>query len=155
MPAGDAVEWVEKLAIGEVVQRYSDAVSRNLWDVVEETFAADCVLDLVAPFPMRVEGRRAIRDALEDRCQDLDVLFQTSVGSVIELSGHDEATATTLVNELAHQSGTFSMEMRGIYYDRLRKEDGEWRFSHRRFQGVYTDRTPLPGRTLIPRAELT
>jgi hypothetical protein len=47
------------------------------------------------------------------------------------------------------------MEMRGIYYDQLRKEDGVWRFSHRRFQGVYTDRTPLPGRVLIPRDDLT
>jgi ketosteroid isomerase-like protein len=155
MPEGDAAEWMEKLAIGDVIQRYSDAVSRNLWDAVEATFTADCVLDLVAPFPMRVEGGRAIRDALADRCTELDVLFQTSVGSVIELTGPDEATATTLVNEMAHQAGVFSMQMRGVYYDQLRKEDGAWRFCHRRFQGVYTDRTPLSGRTLIPRAELT
>src|SRR5262245_12463466 len=154
MAASDEAELVERLAIRDVVQRYSDAVSRNLWDVVESTFTTDCVLDLVAPFPMLVEGGRAIRDALEDRCKDLDALFQTSTGTVIELTGNDEATATTLVTELAHQSGAFSMEMRGIYYDHLRKEDGAWRFSRRRFQGVYSDRTPLTGRVLISRDEL-
>jgi len=155
MPASDAAEWIERLAIGDLVQRYSDAVSRNLWDEVEATFAPDCVLDLVAPFPMRVEGARAIRDALEDRSKDLEVLFQTSVGTVIELHGEGEATATTRTMEMAHQTGVFSMEMRGIYYDQLRKEDGAWRFVHRRFQGVYSDRTALPGRVLIPRADVT
>jgi hypothetical protein len=155
MTASDAAEWVEKLEIQELVRRYSDAVSRNLWDVVESTFAADCVLDLVAPFPMRAEGARAIRDALEDRCTALDALFQASLGTVVELTGDDQATATTVVSEMAHQAGTFSMEMRGIYYDQLRKVDGEWRFGHRRFQGVYMDRTPLAGRVLIPRGDLT
>ena len=150
----DADEREDKSAISDLVQRYSDAVTRNLWDVVEGTFAPDCVLDLVAPFPMRVEGGRMIREALEDRCKDLDVQFQTSSGTVIELQG-DEATATTLVNELSHQAGVFSMEIRGIYYDRFRKEDGAWYFAHRRFQGVYSDRTPLPGRVLIARADLT
>jgi ketosteroid isomerase-like protein len=155
MPEIDAAEWIERLAILDLVQRYSDAVSRNLWDAVEATFAPECVLDLVAPFPMRVEGARAIRDALEDRSKDLDILFQASVGTVIEFHGEGEATATTRTTEMAHQDGVFSMEMRGIYYDQLRKENGEWRFFHRRFQGVYSDRTPLPGRVLIPRAELT
>ena len=146
--------WADRLAIIDLVQRYSDAVSHNRWDAVEATFAPDCVLDLVVPFPMRVEGGRAIRDALEERCRDLDLLFQTSVQTVVDLEGPGQATASTLVNELMNQPGVFSMEMRGIYHDRLRKDDGVWRFTHREFRGVYADRTILPGRVLTPRSEL-
>jgi hypothetical protein len=37
----------------------------------------------VKPFPTRVEGARAIRDAIEERCAPLDLLFQVSLGTVV------------------------------------------------------------------------
>jgi hypothetical protein len=151
----DDGNWTDKLAITELVQRWSDALNRNRWDELEATLAPDAVWDLVKPFPIRIEGARAIRDTIEERCAPLDLLFQVSLGTVVSDIDASRARATTMVQELARQPETFSFLMRGIYYDELVKIDGAWRFATRRFQGVHLDPTPIEGKLLATRGELS
>jgi hypothetical protein len=145
--------WVEKLAIQELIYRYTDALNREAWDEFEATFAPDGTWEIGAPAPLRAEGASKIREVIAERVTPLDLLSQIAMNPVIDVDG-DRATARTSIEEWARMPDVFSMRLRGIYYDELRKVDGRWRFQSRLMRSVYVDYSSLAGRSLVARTEL-
>jgi hypothetical protein len=156
-------EWIERLAIADLIYRYSDAVTRADWDQMEEVFAPDSIWESPA-LGMRFESARTFRDYLADTTGS-DLLIQTAHPPVIRFVGPGQATTTTTVHELIRgealagttlgEAGTpINTEQYGIYHDEVAKLDGEWKFTHRLFVPVYRQNDCLTGEVLTPRSSL-
>jgi ketosteroid isomerase-like protein len=146
-------DLLEKLAIQELIYRYTDALNREDWDAFEATFAPEGTWEIGAPAPLRAEGAANVRAAISERVTPLELLNQIAMVPVVDVDG-DTATARVVIEEWARLPDVFSMRLRGIYYDELRKVDGQWRFTSRLMRTVYVDHSPLEGRVLVTRDEL-
>jgi hypothetical protein len=97
----ERLEWLDRLAIEDLIARYSDAVTRADWDQCEAVFAPDAVWQ--SPLGLRFESRAAFMEFLRPT-SSYDVLIQTSHSSVITFTGPDRAKATTTI-ELSRGDG--------------------------------------------------
>ena len=159
--------WIDRLAIQDLIYRYSDSVTRGDWDQNEAVFAADAAFEIImpAPFGIAIEGARAIRDYISGGSGLLELLIQTASNPVVCLTGPERATATTTIHELVRgmPSGTtandpdtpMNFEQYGVYYDEIVKIDGEWKFARRSFRSLYMESDGLDGETVAQRATLT
>jgi hypothetical protein len=156
-------EWIERLAIAELIYRYSDSVTRADWDQTEAVFASDAIWESPA-LGLRFEGARTFRDFLAETTGN-DLLIQTAHPPVIRFVGPQQAQTTTTVYELVRgevhadstlgEAGTsVNFEQYGIYYDDVARLDGEWKFSHRLFVPVYVRTDCVTGQVLTPRFAL-
>jgi hypothetical protein len=163
-PSGhDLGEWLDRLAIQDVICRYSDAVTRAAWQQCDRLFSADAVWE--SPLlGLRFESRAAFLEFLEGTGA-YDLLIQTSQASVIAFSGTDEATATTTIHELTRGTGLadtelggagaeVNVEQYGIYYDNLARIGGEWKFVHRLFVPIYVNAASVTGAVFAKRSAL-
>jgi hypothetical protein len=157
-------EWIERLAIADLIHRYSDSVTRADWDQTEAVFAPDAVWESPA-LGLRFEGARTFRDFLAGTTGN-DLLIQTAHPPVIRFLGPGRAQTTTTVHELVRgevpadstlgEAGTpVNFEQYGIYYDDVAKLDGEWKFTHRLFVPVYLRTDCVTGQVLTPRFALS
>jgi hypothetical protein len=157
-------EWLERLAIADLIGRYSDSVTRADWDHMEAVFAPDAMWESPA-LGMRFESAGAFREHMA-RTTAYDVLIQTAHSPVIRFLDPGQAQATTTVHELVRgqrhvdsplgKAGTpLNIEQYGIYYDDVAKLAGEWKFTHRLFMPVYTRTGCVTGEVLAPRFALS
>lgn len=158
----EAREWLDRLAIQDLINRYSDAVTRADWDQCEAVFAPDAVWE--SPLGLRFESRAAFLEMLKPTTST-DVLIQTPHSSVITLTGPDRARATTTIHELSRgkapadselgeAGGEINIEQYGIYYDDLRRIDGEWKFTRRVFVPIYIEPGGVTGEAFTRRSAL-
>ena len=156
-------EWVERLAIADLIYRYSDSVTRADWDQTESVFAPDAIWESPA-LGMRFEGARTFRDHLA-QTTGYDLLIQTAHPPVICFVGPHKVQTTTTVHELVRgevlpdstygEVGTpVNIEQYGIYYDDVAKLDGEWKFTHRLFVPMYIRSDVVTGQVPTPRFAL-
>jgi hypothetical protein len=157
-------EWIERLAIADLIYRYSDSVTRADWDQTEAVFAPDAIWESPA-LGMRFVGARTFRDYLADTT-GYDLLIQTAHPPVIHLVGAQQAQTTTTVHELIRGetlAGTTlgdagspaNAEQYGVYHDDVAKLDGEWKFTHRLFVPLYRQTDCVTGEVLTPRFALS
>lgn len=155
-------EWLDRLAIQDLIARYSDAVTRADWDQCEAVFAPDAVWE--SNLGMRFESRAAFMETLR-QTSAFDLLIQTPHSSAITFAGTDRAKATTTIHELVRgvgstgtkfgESGTeTNVEQFGIYYDDLARIDGEWKFSRRVFASFYVRPGSVTGDVFTARSAL-
>ena len=156
-------EWLDRLAIQDLIYRYSDAVTRADWRQCEAVFVADAVWE--APLlGMRYESRDAFLATLR-ATTTFDVLIQTPHSPVITLTGADRAQATTTIHEvnrgvtqteseLGQVGAELNVDTYGIYYDDVARIDGEWKFTHRLFVPFYLSSGAVTGDLLTPRSGL-
>jgi ketosteroid isomerase-like protein len=148
-------DWLDKLAVQELIVRYSDAATRGAWDVFESLWTDDAVWEVNPPVGTRVVGAAAIRESVVGSVRDDDVLVQMTHGSVVTLLGDGRATATTTIHAVARRPGAHNFTNYAVYYDDLTKgADGAWRFARRRLQPIYVDPRELPGESPIRRPDL-
>src|ERR1700759_4625436 len=118
-------DWRDRLAVQDLINRYSDAVTRADWPQCEALFTEDAVWE--TPAGLRFESRKSFIDFLKPTTS-YDVLIQTPHASVISLSGADRASATTTIHELTRGIGLedsdfgaagaeINLEQYGIYHD--------------------------------------
>jgi hypothetical protein len=162
-PSGtELLEWLDRLAIQDLINRYSDAVTRADWRQCETLFAVDAVWE--SPAGLRFENAKSFMDFLK-RTTSYDVLIQTPHSSVITPTGVDQASATTTIHELTRAVGLadsefgeagaeINLEQWGIYHDDLARIDGEWKFIRREFVPVYIGRGRVTGDVFTPRGTL-
>jgi uncharacterized protein (TIGR02246 family) len=150
----DLAEWIDKLAIQELVSRYTSASTRGDWDGFEDLFTADASWELPAPMEKTVVGGRAIREDLEETLKGQDFFMQMTHDAVVELHGPDVATGVVTIHAIARKEGQNEVVSYAVYYDDYVKIDGAWRFARRRLQPIYMDMRPLPGFAPISRADL-
>jgi SnoaL-like domain len=155
-------EWLDRLAIQDLINRYSDAVTRADWDQCEAVFAPHAVWE--SPLGLRFESRAAFLEILRSTTSN-DLLIQTPHSSVITLTDTDQAKATTTIHELSRgvgpadsklgKAGTeLNVEQYGIYYDDLARIDGEWKFTRRVFVPVYISVGSVNGDVFTQRSAL-
>jgi hypothetical protein len=155
-------EWLDRLAIQDLINRYSDAVTRADWKQCEKLFAVDAVWE--SPAGLRFEGAESFVDFLRPTTS-YDVLIQTPHASVITLTDIDKASATTTIHELTRGVGLadsefgaagaeINLEQYGIYHDDFARIDGEWKFSRREFIPVYVGMGRVTGDVFTPRSAL-
>ena len=157
-------EWIERLAISDLVTRYADSVTRADWHQTGSMFAPDAVWESPA-LGLRFEGARTFREFLAETTAN-DLVILTTQPPVIRLATNAQAEATTIVHELsrgeARADSTLgeagaprNHELYGIYYDDVAKFDGEWKFTHRLFVPVYVRTDCVSGEVLTPRFALS
>lgn len=156
-------EWLDRLAIQDLIYRYSDAVTRADWPQCEAVFAPEALWES-PPLGLRYESRDSFLKTLR-ATTDYDLLIQTPHSSVITLAGADQAHATTTIHEMNRgvtetkselgDSGTeINVDTYGIYYDDVARIDGEWKFTHRLFMPFYLESGCVTGDVLTQRSKL-
>jgi len=135
----------DRLAIREVIDRYSDAATRRAWGDLGATFHDAAVWSAGPPFNLEHRSREAIVAGLGAGVGALEFLVQMTHSVVIELDG-DRATVRTVINEVARnpaqKSGLFLL---GIYNDALSRRNGRWGFDRRHFEPLYLDTAWIAG----------
>jgi hypothetical protein len=155
--------WLDRLEIRDLVDRYSDAVTRCDWRQCEPLFAPDATWESPR-LGLRFESCAAFMEFLT-ATSTYDLLIQTPHSSVITLTGDDRAEATTTVHELTRGVGLadtefgaggaeVNVEQYGVYYDRFARIDGEWKFIRRVFEPVYADVHSVNGDVLTQRSAM-
>ena len=135
----------DRIAIRDVIDRYSDAVTRRDWPNVGATFHADAVWSVGGGFNLEYRSREDIEAGLRASVSTFEFLVQMAHSVVIQLDGR-RATARTLVNEIGRnavqKTGLF---MLGFYEDVLSQREGRWAFDSRHFEPVYVDTAWMGG----------
>ncbi|HXO53005.1 MAG TPA: nuclear transport factor 2 family protein [Mycobacterium sp.] len=156
-------EWLDRLAIQDLIYRYSDAVTRADWQQCEAVFVPDTLWES-PPLGLRYESRESFLNTLR-ATTTYDLLIQTPHSPVITLTGADQAQATTTIHEMNRgvtgtkcelgDSGTeINVDTYGIYYDDVARIGGQWKFTHRLFIPFYLASGCVTGDVLTRRSEL-
>jgi hypothetical protein len=156
--------WTDRLAIQDLIYRYSDAVTRADWDQCGAVFAPDVIWESPV-LDMRYEGAQAFVEMLGQTSSASELLIQTPHAPVIRLFGSERAQATTTIHEFTRgvtvaptaygEVGTaINFEQYGIYFDDIAKMDGAWRFTHRLFVPLYIGPDCVTGQVVSPRSAL-
>jgi SnoaL-like domain len=62
MTAGPADQaWVDRQSIEDLIYRYADCVTRADWDQTEAVFAPNAIVEIAAPYDIKLEGAAEIR----------------------------------------------------------------------------------------------
>jgi hypothetical protein len=159
----DLVALSDRLAIEDLIYRYSDAVTRADWDQCEAVFAPDAIWES-PELGLRYEGARQFRDFLAETTT-FDLLIQTAHSPVIRLLGPTRAEATTTMHEFVRGRGLVdsplgesgaeqNSEQYGVYFDDIVKLENEWKFARRLFTPMYVGAGVVTGQVLTPRSRL-
>jgi ketosteroid isomerase-like protein len=134
----------DRLAIGDLIARYSDALNRRDFAAMAALFTPDARWSVDPPFDLAFQGE-AIGPSIAAMLEHWSFLLQMVMGSVIDLHG-DRAAARNMVREIgAAKDGASGLDSYGLYHDRLVRTAGGWRFESRRFQSLHLDTAPLAG----------
>lgn len=122
--------------IQTLICRYADLLYAREWDKLPDIFTADAHWE--------IEGSTYVLDGAEVPTglrafvEPASLLLQILSPAIIEING-DEASARTSVHEIVdNPSANMSLNVFGIYFDKIRKVDGEWRFASRSFRQLKT-----------------
>ena len=133
-----------KLAIRELVARYSEAVSRGDAKAFGETWAEDGEWLLMG---QRAVGPEATTAQWQRLVRGFDFVVQFSHGGIIDVEG-DTATGRWQISEHGRGLDGSTFFSMGFYADRYVCVDGCWRFQSRHFEVVYAGRPDLGTGTL-------
>jgi hypothetical protein len=136
-------ERLDRVAIVDLIHRYSDSVTRGDFEQTAMVFAVDAVWE-DAQSGAHFESARAFLNHLIEGCTGLDLLIQTPHSPVVELLGAGRAKATTTIHEIVRgvasvvsgigaAGSEINVDRWGIYHDNLVKVADEWKFTHRVF----------------------
>jgi ketosteroid isomerase-like protein len=135
----------DRLAIRELIELYSDAVTRRDWETTGAVFADDAVWSIAPPTDIVLHGRAAIATGVAEMVEAFEVFVQMTHSIVIELDG-DGASARTIVNGFGRlrdgSRGAFAL---GTYIDTLIRSGGGWLFQSRRFEPLFIDNAAPAG----------
>ena len=150
--------WLDRLAIQELIYRYSDGLTRADWKQCESVFSPEAIWESPA-LGLRYESREAFIEMLEGT-STAEFMIQTASSPVINLLGSDKAQATTTVQEMMRgvtavlTGEVLNSTLYGVYYDDIARIDGEWKFTHRLYVPIYAETGALTGDVVTPRSGL-
>ena len=140
-------EWVDRLAIQDLICRYCDSVTRGDYEHTATLFAPDAIWEEQGG--MRFESAREFIDYLVEGSASLELLIQTPHSSVIEFPESGRAKVSTMIREIVRGVGggrsaldeagiELNVDRFGIYHDELNKFGSEWKFTRRTFVPFFT-----------------
>ena len=142
----------DRLAIRELIELYSDAVTRRDWNTTGSVFAEDAVWSIAPPTDIVLHGRTAIAKGGAEMGEALEVFVQMTHSIVIELDG-DRAAARTIVNGFGRlrdvSRGAFAL---GTYIDVLVRAGDGWVVQRRHFEPLFIDNAAPAGTADGPKA---
>jgi hypothetical protein len=157
--------WLDRLAIQDLIYRYSDALNRADWEQCESVFARDAIWESPA-LGLRFENADSFVEMLRGT-STMEFLIQTPHAPVIRLVSADKAHATTTIHERmrgltpvdntaldVQTGGQINQELYGVYYDDVTRIDGEWKFTHRLFVPISVATGAATGEAVTPRSGL-
>jgi hypothetical protein len=125
----------DRIAIQQLLNRYSVGSSRRNFDDVVSTYEPEGVWE-IASWGQSFEGHAAIREGLFSLTAPTEYVVQQNSPAVITVDG-DAASATSVICEngkQANNDGAF--QALGYYVDELVRTAEGWRFKRRRFELV-------------------
>ncbi len=123
---------IDQAAIQQLIARYIEAASSGDIEVVGSTYAEDGVWELPA-FPLRTEGRTAIKEKIAELLVPMEYLVQIGSPAAITVNG-DTATARSSMREGCKFKGqNVAAEILGVYDDDLIRTADGWKFARRTF----------------------
>lgn len=135
----------DRLAIREVIERFSDAVTHRSWSDLGQAFHEDAVWKVGAPMNLELRTRDGIVAGLSAGIGRMDFLAQMTHSMVIAIDG-DRATARTVIHEIGRTSSQKSgICLIGSYNDILSRRDGRWAFDRREFFVIYLNTDWIAG----------
>ncbi len=136
-----AVRSADRVAIGELLGDYADAVNRRDPDHLRAVFTPDGVWDLGTLGVHRgVEEVVAALRVMIDGWQGLTHLPHTGL---VRFDPDDESVASGrwYFSELGVMGDGEEAYFAGVYHDDYRRDgDGDWRFAMRRYGGLFSRR---------------
>jgi hypothetical protein len=156
--------WIDRLAIQDLIYRYSDSVTRADWDQCEAVFVPEAIWESPS-LGMRYEGARVFREYLAEATSRSELLIQTPSAPVIQLLGPERAQATTTIHEFTRgvtvadgaygaAGSAINFEQYGIYFDDIAKIEDAWKFTRRLFVPIYVGSDCVTGQVIGQRSGL-
>ncbi|HZR85085.1 MAG TPA: nuclear transport factor 2 family protein [Candidatus Binatia bacterium] len=121
----------DRLAIGELLARYSHCIDRARWDDFKTLFTADCRLDLSQVMGL-YEGAEGIARFC-DTMRSLPIVMRHFLTNLVVVEGDGErARVESYVLAITGPAGGPSTQMPGFYDDEVVKQGGRWLLRSRR-----------------------
>jgi len=134
----------DRMQIRELIDSYSNMVTRRDLAGLPDLFAEDCTWRTRGTNRRDFEGRDAVIAAIRGVVDSYPVIFQTPHAPHIALDG-DTASGSGLINELLRIDDEKGRMGYAIYHDRFVRIGEGWKFSERVFRGYYRENIAMPG----------
>ena len=135
----------DKLAIRDVIEGFSDAVTHRAWEKLGAAFHEDATWKVGAPMKLTLQSRDGIVAGLSAGIGRMDFLAQMTQSMVISIDG-DKATSRTVIHEIGRTTSQKSgLCLIGSYNDILSRREGIWAFDSREFIVIYLDPAWIDG----------
>lgn len=138
----DLADTVDHLALGRLLARYADTVTRRAWPALAGLFLPDAEvhIDTVTRDPFTLTGPDAVGSFIGGAIERFDFFEFVVLNSVVDLGvdgDPDVASARVFMCEHRRtaEDGEWSTAY-GLYLDRYRRVDGRWWFSGRRYRSL-------------------
>jgi hypothetical protein len=125
------------LAVQRLQAAYADAVTRRDWPAVRALFEPDATvhIDTRTREPFSLEGPEALVDFIDRAIASFTFFEFTILNATVDID-RAEATGRVYICELRVDGGGVWSEAYGLYRDRYRRRDGEWRIAGRRYSSL-------------------
>lgn len=120
-------EWIEKLAIQELLARYAHAIDDLDPEAWVQCFIPDGVFQVGS---WAIRGHAAVRAYGEVHVREMRYRHLTG-NFLYKINGNEATGQASFLGTLATPSG-YKIFAQGRYMDRLVKQAGQWRIAHRR-----------------------
>ena len=134
----------DRLAIRELVERWSDGTNNHDWQALEALFTEDVVWDVGAPLSFTVQGGQQIVALLREKMGPTEYVVQTPHAIIVKVQG-STATARSTIHEVCRFADGAGLEMTGTYFDDVVKGAQGWRFKRRTYRCTYLNPQPPAG----------
>jgi hypothetical protein len=127
---------MDRVEIEGLLAAYADAITRRAFDELGGLFLPDCpvVIDTHRGEPVRVVGGEGVGGFVGPAIERFDFFELVVLNAHIVVDGSDEASGRFYLCELRHDRETGERSQAfGLYRDRYRRVDGEWRFAERHY----------------------
>lgn len=134
----------DRIAIRDLVERWSDGTNNYDWASLEELFTDDAIWDVGEPLSFKVQGARQIVALLREKMQPAQYVVQTPHAIVVKVQGNT-GTARSTIHEVCRFADGTGLEMMGTYFDEVVKDARGWRFRRRNYRCTLLNPQPPAG----------
>lgn len=124
----------DRFAISELLARASYAYDQRDLALLESCLCEEAAIsfriaggDLAGPF----EGRETMMGVYRSAMESQNDVRRHVVSNAMMTPGEDAVDVISNLTLFATENGTTRLLSAGLYYDTVRKEDGEWRIAKR------------------------
>jgi len=148
-------ELADRLAIRELADRYTMAVTSRDWSAVADCFHTDAKW-AVPGVGLAFEGRDNIAAGISGAVSPNAFHMLMPHAFAIDSLGEDRATARSILHEVFQRPGGTGegAHVLGLYNDVVTRIGGVWRFADRRFDIHLMDAAGCAGHVMVDYAAL-